>query len=362
MLLLALLLAGLRLQDERLVARVADVSGDVQASSCQGHLLLAWREGAGIAAAVDGRRLAVSAAARGTPAVACGRASWLIVWPSDDFGVDGRRVGFDGAQFDRFAVFRGAFGASEVGVAYGENAFLVAWVDGVTVRALRVSDAGAVVDAAPIAVAPGGLFAAPRVVWTGSAFFVVWSERSANPFLVAPVRLWGTRVTADGKADAVALPMIADGGLAGERASVTANGERIALAWVAEHGTRTCVDVAQVNESRVVLAPPSQLRCSDDAGVPVLDEAQVRWNRGEYVLVWRELRSDFSSVLRVATLDGQIQLLAERARGAALASDANGVAAAYFAAFPPPNEVTLGVFVRVIEQDQPPARRRAARH
>src|SRR5437763_1528296 len=278
------------------------MSGDVQSSGCHGHLLIAWHDATGVAAAVDGKIVDISPSTRGTPAVACGQDSWLVVWPSEEFGVDGRRVALDGTLLAPITIFRGPFGASEVAAAYGGSTFLVAWADGVTIRATRVGDNGAVLDMLPIAVAPTGFFVAPRIVWTGSTFFAAWAEKGANPFLVAPVRLWGTRVTLEGRADAVSLPMIDGGtGTGGLAASLTTSGDRLMLAWVAQHGTQTCVDVAQVNDSRVVLEPPKQIRCSGDAagdGVPVLDQAQLRWSRGELVLVWRELMPDFSSVLR----------------------------------------------------------------
>jgi hypothetical protein len=237
----------------------------------------------------------------------------------------------------------------------------------VTIRALRVSDSGTVLDAAPIAVAPAGAFVAPRAVWTGSAFFVTWAEKSAFPFGSGPVRLWGTRVTTDAKADAVSLPMLAAGtGAGGLQASLTATGDRLTLAWVATHGSETCVDIAQVNENRVVVASPRQIRCSGDAagnGIPVLDQAQILFNRGELVLVWRELMPDFSSVLRAARVDVDTPpyaSISQRGWGAGLAPAADGAAIVYFAAFPPPEQATVGVFLRVLEQDKPRGRRRAA--
>jgi hypothetical protein len=337
------------------------MTGDVQASGCHGHLLVAWHDGSGVAAAVDGRVINVSTSTRGTPSVACGIDAWLVAWPSEDFGVDGRRVAFDGTLLAPITIFRGPFGASEVAAGYGGGTFLVAWADGVTIRATRVSDGGAV-DAASVAVAPTGLFVAPRVVWTGSAFFVAWAERSAIPFFAAPVRLWGTRVTPQGKADAVTLPMIAAGaGAGGLQPSVTSSGERIAFAWVAQHGAQTCVDVATDGHVR-------QIRCSGDGaadGVPVLDQAQILWSRGEQVLVWRELRPDFSSVLLVARVDVDTPpyaVISKSGWGAGLTATSDGVAAVYFAAFPPPNEATVGVFTRVVEQEKTPVRRRAAGH
>ena len=60
----------------------------------------------------------------GTPAVTCGMSSWLIVWPSEDFGVDGRRVAFDSTLLAPITIFRGPFGASDVAAAYGRDEFL----------------------------------------------------------------------------------------------------------------------------------------------------------------------------------------------------------------------------------------------
>jgi hypothetical protein len=372
-LLLALLFAQLRLQDERLIARVTDMSGDVQASSCHGHLLIAWRDGDGIAAAADGRTISISASTRGTPAIACGNDSWLVVWPSNDFGVDGRRVALDGSLLATSALFRGPFGASEVAAAHGDSGFLVAWTDGVTVRAARLNDAATVLDVPPLTVGLSGPFVSPRILWTGSAFFLAWAEDRINPLSPRPTRLWGTRVSAGGKVDAISLPMIEAGaGLRGLRPSLTTNGDRITIAWVAEHGSQTCVDVAQVNESRNVLVAPTQLRCSGDDGAPVLDEAEIRWSHRELVLVWRELRSDFSSVLFVARLDERAVLvdpiftllsrLGAASLGPGLTAGSAGVVAAYFSTLPAPEKTVIGVWQRVLAQDPIATRRRAAGH
>lgn len=353
------------------MARVPEMTGDVQASACHGHLLLAWRDGGGIAAAADGRKLAISTATRGTPAIACGNDSWLIVWPSEDFGVDGRRVAFDGTLLATAPLFRGPFGASEVAASHGDSGFLIAWTDGVTVRATRVSDAGKVIDTPSLSVGLTGVFVAPRILWTGTTFFLAWAEDRTNPLSPKTTRLWGTRVSAGGKVDAVSLPMIEAGaGLRGLQPSLTTNGDRITIAWVAEHGAQTCVDVAQVNDARNVLVPPKQVRCSGDDNTPVLDEVEIRWSRGELILVWRELRNDASSVLRLARLDEKAVLadpsfvLLSRggafSLGPGLASTSAGVVAAYFSTLPPPEETAAGVWLRVVEQDPVPGRRRAA--
>jgi hypothetical protein len=157
-------------------------------------------------------------------------------------------------------------------------------------------------------------------------------------------------------------------GTSGLSASLTTSGDRLMLAWVAQHGPQTCVDEAEVNDSRVVLAPPKQIRCSGDAagdGIPVFEQAQARWSRGELVLVWRELMPDFSSVLRATRVGGDTlphAVISQRGSAPGLATTPDGVAVAYFSAFPFPNEATVGVFMRVIAQDPLPARRRAARH
>src|SRR5204862_6746322 len=136
--------------------------------------------------------------------------------------------------------------------------------------------------------------------------------------------------------------------------SITAQANRITIAWTAQHGARLCVDVAQVTDSRAILLPPTQIHCSDQDGAPVIDEAEVLWSRGELVLVWRELLSDFSSVLRVARLDDTANpkdppphaLLTRRGSSAwapGLAATAEGAAATYFGALPPPEVAAGGV-------------------
>jgi hypothetical protein len=340
---------------ERLLAPVNQMTGDLQASGCQGHLLVAWHDAAGVQAAVDGRLVNVSASTAGTPAVACGANSWLVVWPSQNFGIDGRRIAFDGTLLAPVTVFRGPFGASEVAVAHGGGEFLVAWADGVNIKAERLTDSGAVIDATPIAVAPNGLFVAPRAVWTGSTFFVAWAERGLSPIVAAPVRLWGTRVSAGGVADPVAVPMLGSG-TRGQAASLTATGDRVTLAWVAAEGAQTCVEVADIGGA------PRQFRCSGDGngdGVPVVDQAQVLWSRGDLVLVWRELMPDFSSQLRIARVGVDTPpyaTLTDDGFGAALAETSDGVGAVYFSGFP------VNVFLRVMAQDAKPARTRAVRH
>jgi hypothetical protein len=352
----ALLLAQLQLQEPRMLAAASNMSGEVQAAGCQGHLLVVWREETAIIGSIDGKRVQIAGTARGTPAVACGRASWLVVWPSESFGVDGRRVAFEGSLLLPTVLFRGPFGASEVAAGYGVDQFLVAWTDGVTVRTLRVSDDGGAIGA-PAAVNLNGVFAGPRIVWTGTSFFLAWAEDRANPLSPKPTRIWGTRVAATGAIEPVSLPLIEAGaGMQGLQPSVAAENERLTFAWVAEHGAQTCVDVAQPG------ATVRSVRCSDDDAVPVLDAAEVHYSRGELVLVWRELKRDFTSALYAMSLDDATPvLLAQRAWGAGVARTDAGVAVAYFATFPPPNEGSVAVFVRTIEQDEPPARRRAVR-
>jgi hypothetical protein len=103
---------------EHFVVSVSQMSGDVQASGCHGHMLIAWHDATGVAAAVDGKIVNVSPSTRGTPAVACGQDSWLVVWPTEEFGVDGRRVALDGTLLAPIPIFRGPFGASEVAAGY----------------------------------------------------------------------------------------------------------------------------------------------------------------------------------------------------------------------------------------------------
>ena len=81
-----------------------------------------------------------------------------------------------------------------------------------------------------------------------------------------------------------------------------------------------------------------------------------------------ELRSDFSSMLRVARLDRDVAPFAFLSRAGAaawgprLATSADGVVTAYFATLPPPESAGVGVYTRVVEQDKLAPRRRAARH
>jgi hypothetical protein len=107
---------------------------------------------------------------------------------------------------------------------------------------------------------------------------------------------------------------------------------------------------------------PTSFRCSGDAagdGVPVLDQAQILWSRGELLLEWRELMPDFSSMLRVARVGVDTPpyaTISSDGSGAGLTAVENGSAAVYFSGFP------ANVFMRVVQQDSKPARTRAVRH
>lgn len=150
-----------------------------------------------------------------TPAVAYAAGGYLVTWSDDrDAGatadsyvteVYGARISTAGAVVGSSEGFRitNAPGPldGKLQVAAAGSTFLVGYAKrtaAATVpHAVRVSDAGAILDATPLAFGEGG--SAPSVATDGTQFFVAWNDLALN-------RLAGARVSKDGaKIDANAI-------------------------------------------------------------------------------------------------------------------------------------------------------------
>jgi hypothetical protein len=181
-----------------------------------------------------------------SPAVAYTTGGYLVTWSDDrDSGasadsyvneVYGARISTAGAVVGSPEGFRitnapGTLDGS-LSVAAVGSTFLVGYAKrtgNTTVpQAVRVSDAGAVLDATPLSFGAGGdLGAAPAIAADGSQFFVAWND-------VATQKLSGTRVTKDGqKVDDSAIEISANHPVP---PAVTWDGDAFSVAW--KYGTQ----------------------------------------------------------------------------------------------------------------------------
>ncbi len=189
-----------------------------------------------------------------SPEAARGRDAFLVVWreqqldPFDQdrtFRIMGRRVSFLGVPLDvPFLIASSTlpvFTSAEPTIAVasdGTNWLVVFPDDQLTVRGVRVSAEGAVLDAKPITLSLGpphfAIPGSPHVVWNGSKYIVVWAEDPHNPIIIPPPgppssQLYETRLTAAGVV--VDTKLIWNGGFVPDLA-LAAGADRFLLAWV----------------------------------------------------------------------------------------------------------------------------------
>lgn len=139
------------------------------------------------------------------PAIACSGTNCLVVW-EDVRGIDsdiyGARVSLAGAVLDPagIALCTLANAQADAAVAWDGTNYLVVWEDyrsGTTydIYGARVSTAGAVLDAAGIAVsAAANSQVYPAIAWGGASYLVAWHDSRAGP----DWDIYGARVSAAG--------------------------------------------------------------------------------------------------------------------------------------------------------------------
>ncbi|HEV2722921.1 MAG TPA: hypothetical protein VG323_23050, partial [Thermoanaerobaculia bacterium] len=226
-----------------------------------------------------------------TPEAARGRDAFLVVWREqqrDPFGQDksfrimGRRVSFFGVPLDvPFTIASSTLpvftsGDPSIAVASdGTNWFVVFPDDQLTVRGVRVSAEGAVLDAKPITLSAGpphfGIPASPQVVWSGGRYIVVWAEDPHDPIILSPPgppssQLYETRVTAAG--EVVDTKLIWDGGFVPDIALAAAP-DRLLLAWIENQFNLYEMvlgnDGTPLTSPRVIAAPQNKMIADVDA-------------------------------------------------------------------------------------------------
>jgi|GEM_PF-3283448 len=289
------------------VAKSFGLERGVQVAAGPAGVLATWREGypsAAIMASNAGRAPFTLADAGSadlqTPVAARGRDAFLVAWreqAADSFRIVARRVSFDGVPLDSapFVV------AAESGSSYifglnlpsiaaasdGTDWLVVYPSTNLGVRAVRVSAAGSVLDAAPIALSLPpphfGIPAAPHVVWSGSRYVALWPEDLSNPFILSPQPrasvLYEARITAAGQL--LDTRAIWNGGYVPD-AALAAAPTRLLAAWTDE----VSLYAMPLDADGTPLASASVIAAAKPVWPPQIPDVDAAWDGATFVTAW----------------------------------------------------------------------------
>src|ERR1043165_4506616 len=373
----------------RVVAKSLGLERGVRVASGPAGVLAVWREGypnAAILASIVGRAAFTLASAGSldlqTPVVARGRDAFLVVWreqETDSYHLVARRVSFDGVPLDGapFVV------AAETGnsIIYGTHMPSIAvasdgtdWLvvypsTNLGVRAVRVSAAGSVLDAAPIALSlPSphfGIPAAPHVVWSGPRYVALWPEDLSNPFILVPQApasaLYEARITAAGQL--VDTRMIWHGGYVPD-AALAAAPSRLLAAWtdgVSLYAMPLDIDGTPLTDASVLAA-------QKPVWPPPIPDVDAAWDGATFVTAWTVRTGEYDARIEYEHLDANalpvesapIELAPELGTKytPSLTSTSNGVAIAFHAIA---DTYVARVFATALPRANLPTRRRVTR-
>jgi hypothetical protein len=242
------------------------------------------------------------AAPEGTPAVAFGASTYLVVWKDDPSGFGNadlyaQRVATNGTLLGgRFLVSGAAGDQSEPTVTFDGTNFLVAWTDPrgstVDIYATYVSPTGSVLNPTGIAVSTAaGSQSGPAAASDGTNSMVVWSD-----FRGATRDIYGTRITASGTVqDPSGIP-IQTGPNSSFRPSLAYGGGTYLAVWDENldniYGARVTPGgvVQEPGGIPISLAPDSQ-------GSP-----SVAYN-GTFLVAWEDRRSGVTHDIYATRVD-----------------------------------------------------------
>jgi hypothetical protein len=136
------------------------------------------------------------------PAVASDGDGWLVAWTRFQGGLEAARVSAEGAVLGTLSL-RAAVpqDSGAPAMAFGGGVYLVAWVEGTEVLALRVQPDGTVLDDPPIAVSSSaGGKSMGGVAFDGTRFLVAWGDsRRGEAGVNGPVHdVYAARIGTDG--------------------------------------------------------------------------------------------------------------------------------------------------------------------
>ncbi len=184
-----------------------------------------------------------------SPVVAPLGTGFLVAWREEQssfYRVLARRVSGNGTLLDSSPIVLATETRRSttplrdtIDVASDGNTALVVWSGGDNqIRGARVTTDGTVLDPTSLNLSNSTAFAvrqAPRAIWTGASFVVVWAEDPNPPGPQPPptrTAIRAIRVAPSGSVDATSR-VIATGGYAARRFSLAQSGNRITVAWVA---------------------------------------------------------------------------------------------------------------------------------
>lgn len=268
-------------------------------------------------ALLDARSIQVSAAPfeQANPRVTAVGSTFFVTWAdirNGGWDVYGARVDGSGLVLDPNGIALSTAGGNQTrpDVASNGSGVLVAWTDtrngNDDVYGVRVSSAGQLVDATPLAIAVGpNAQRSPAVAGNANGYAVAFSDsRSGNPNVSA------TRVSSAGMVlDGTGLPLGASA-QAEELPALATNGTDFFAAWQVASPTVTDVVGARFTGAGVVTdaSPIAISTAAASQGAP-----QVAFVMNQYAVVWEDARS------------GAMQIYGGRVNTGGTALDANGV-------------------------------------
>jgi len=359
-----------------------------------------WREGDSnpsiVTALLGGPAVTISPAGtldQQAPAIGASSSQFLVVWreqalpaqPYNGFRILGKRVAANGAVIDRNPIviaydsspLANLPSANTLAVGSDGAGFLVVWpAPGNRLQGARVTAAGVLVDDNPIDVSqfPRGTPGSPRVVWNGSEYIVVWTADPSCKLCFVPgppvSQIFVARVSPNGRA--VDSQMIWNGGY-GSRVGLAGSAEGFMLAWPVSQGLgATCIYATPLRNDGTAAGSVQTLTCIDSPWwPPQFPDFDLAWDGTAFIAAWTLLTSNATVVkgMRISPngfpVDAAPFDFAPAGAASfqpALASSDGGVIVAYSRIASEPQYGNVArVFVRTLQQLNPPLRRRASR-
>lgn len=216
---------------------------------------------------------------RHMPAVGTDGVNDLVVWVDSRSGPEelwATRVSPLGAVLDPQGIrIAAAHVVEHIAVGSNGSMFLVAWSSGgVQLQAVRIDDAGHVLDSTPLEIL-GGSPRSPRVASDGVDFLVVWDD------LRTPTGIYAGRVTSGGLLlDPAGIPLGS-----GADPDVAWNGNEYVVVW-----NGWDIRAVRMTRSGVVLGTGSVVLSTSDS----LAHPRVASNGLDALVVWRTFQGDIA--------------------------------------------------------------------
>ncbi|HET8539400.1 MAG TPA: Ig-like domain-containing protein [Anaeromyxobacter sp.] len=255
--------------------------------------------GAGEVLDPSGIAISAGAGYQTDPAVAWNGANYLVVWSDDRNGsndIYGARVSPAGAVLDPtgFAISTALNNQREPALAWSGTSYLVVWCDPRTgglahIYGARVTGAGEVLDAGGIPISPASsLPSRPAVAWNGSSFLAAWDEYRNAPWKdVYAVRVSGAGAVLDAADVDVSRSANAQQGPA-----MAWDGTNYLVVWQDWRASYSDIYGARLSGADGSLLDPSGIAVSTATGNQA--NPAVSWGGSGYLVVWEDERKSSS--------------------------------------------------------------------